>query len=213
MVVLQWLTGMRPSEVFNMRVENIDRTRGNGLWYHVLKDHKTKRHIGKKPIPLGKDAQALIAPYLEGKSPEQAVFSPITAMEERNAERRANRKTKISPSQAARNAARAAKPKNRRNEFYNENSYGKAVEYAIRKGNKNLPEDQKIPHWFPYQLRHSASTDIELEHGIDASQAMLGHRTANTTKRYSHGQLAKAEKIARNRQNPFDTNGQSKDVA
>jgi len=213
MVVLQWLTGMRPSEVFNMRVGDIDRTRENGLWYYVPDGHKTERYIGKKPIPLGKDAQELLSPFLEGKSPEQAVFSPQQAMEERYAERRANRKTKISPSQAARNAIRAANPKHRRREFYDEHSYGKAVLYAIKKGNKVLPEYQKIPHWFPYQLRHSASTDIELEYGIDASQAMLGHRTANTTKRYSHGQLAKAEKIARNRRNPFDTDGQDKDTA
>ena len=212
MVILQWLTGMRPSEVFKMRVGDIDRSRENGLWYYVPDGHKTERYIGKKPIPLGKDAQELLLPYLEGKSPERAVFSPRQAMDERYAERRANRKTKITPSQAARDAARATKS-NCRREFYDENSYRKAVEYAIKKGNKVLPEDQKIPHWFPYQLRHSASTDIELEHGIDASQAMLGHRTANTTKRYSHGQLAKAEKIARNRRNPFETDGQDKDVA
>jgi len=34
MVQLQWLTGMRPSEVFNMRVGDIDQSRGNGLWYY-----------------------------------------------------------------------------------------------------------------------------------------------------------------------------------
>jgi len=36
MVQVQWLTGMRPSEVFNMCVGDIDRSRSNGLWYYSL---------------------------------------------------------------------------------------------------------------------------------------------------------------------------------
>ena len=35
MVQVQWLTGMRPSEIFRMRVGDIDRSRGNGLWYYL----------------------------------------------------------------------------------------------------------------------------------------------------------------------------------
>ena len=102
MVQVQYLTGSRPSEIFKMRVGEIDRNRGNGLWYYVPKSHKTKKHIGKKEIPLGEPEQKLIAPYLEGKKPTEAVFSPRTAQEERNTENRANRKTKRTPSQKAR---------------------------------------------------------------------------------------------------------------
>ena len=51
MVQLQWLTGMRPSEICKMTVADIDRNRGNGLWYYSPK-HKTERYIGKKPMPL-----------------------------------------------------------------------------------------------------------------------------------------------------------------
>jgi len=106
MVQLQRLLGMRPSEILNMRVGDIDTTRGNGLWYYVPGSYKTSRFVGKIQFPLGKPEQELIAPYLDGKTSESAVFSPRTAMQERNAERRANRKTKISPSQAARDKAR-----------------------------------------------------------------------------------------------------------
>ena len=35
MVQIQWMLGMRPSEVFKMRVGDIDRTRENGLWYYI----------------------------------------------------------------------------------------------------------------------------------------------------------------------------------
>ena len=85
MVMVQYLTGTRPSEVFNMRAGDIDRSRGNGLWYYIPKHHKTEQHIGKKPIPLGKPEQDLIAPYIIGKKADESVFSPRKATEERNA--------------------------------------------------------------------------------------------------------------------------------
>jgi integrase len=157
-------------------------------------------------FPLGKPEQELIAPYLEGKPRDAAVFSPREAMAERGAERRANRKTKISPSQAARDKKRAAKP-SRYGEFYNGEAYRNAVQYAIVKGNKVLPDGEKIPHWFPYQLRHAAATATELAHSDKEAQALLGHRTVNMTKRYSKAQLRQREALARNRHNPFEMEG------
>ena len=207
MVQIQRLTGCRPSEIFNMRVGEIDQARDAELWYYMPGSHKTEEHIGKKDIPLGKPEQELIAPYIAGKAPEAAVFSPRTAMEERNAQKRASRKSKITPSQAIRNTARAAKPKQYR-EFYDENSYRKAIEYAIKRGNKVLPEGKKIPRWFPYLLRNSAATATELEVGLDESQALLSHTSANMTRRYSKAQLKIREKLARSRVNPFDTEGE-----
>jgi integrase len=131
-------------------------------------------------------------------------------MAERNAEKRVNRKTKISPSQVARDKTRAAKP-SRYNEFYDKRSYWRAVKHAILRGNKVLPEGEKIPHWFPYQIRHAAGTETEKTLGLDKAQALLGHKTANITKRYAHGQLAIVESLARNRQNPFETPKEAKD--
>ena len=200
MVQVQWLTGMRPSEVFNMCVGDIDRSRSNGLWYYSPK-HKTEQHIGKKPIPLGKPEQRLIAPYLEGKKPEAAVFSPKTAMKERAQEARSNRKTKLTPSQRERDAKRALSRASKVGEFYEKNSYRKAVLYAIQKGNRHGVE---IPHWSPYLLRNSAATDIEMKYGLDEAQAQLGHTSANMTKRYSAAQLKQREKLAHSRVNPFE---------
>jgi integrase len=207
MVQLQRLLGMRPNEIFKMRVGDLDKTRGNGLWYYVPGSYKTARFVGKIQFPLGKPEQELIAPYLANKTPESAVFSPRTAMAERNAERRANRKTKISPSHVAKAEARAAKP-TRYSEFYKRDSYRNAIEHAITKGNKVLPEDQQIPHWFPYQLRHAAATATELANSDADAQALLGHRTVNMTKRYSKAQLTQREGLARNRQNPFEMEGE-----
>ena len=204
MVKLQRLTGMRPSEVFNMRVGEIDRTSDPDLWYYKPPTHKTKKKTKiKKIVPLSQIEQKLIAPYLEGKTANQAVFSPAAAMAERYAERRANRKTKITPSQQARNDERASKPR-QYSEFYNRDSYRHAVNFAIAKGNKVLPEDQQIPHWTPYQLRHAAATAMEIKSkGLDKAQALLGHKTVNMTRRYAHGQLVIAEEMARDREDPF----------
>lgn len=204
MVQLQRILGMRPNEIFKMRVGDIDTTRGNGLWYYVPNSYKTAKFVGKIIFPLGKPEQELIAPYLEGKKAENAVFSPRTAIQERSAVRRANRKTKITPSQATREKERAAKP-SRYAEFYSQYSYRQAIKYAIEKANRQLPEEEKIPHWFPYQLRHSAGTAIELSHSDEDAQALLGHRTVNMTKRYSHTQLTRRETLAWNRRNPFET--------
>jgi len=200
MVQVQWLTGMRPSEVFNMRVGDIDRSRSNGLWYYSPK-HKTGEHIGEKPIPLGLPEQRLIAPYLIGKKPEAAVFSPRTATKERAIEARANRKSKRTPSQRERDAKRAEEKASKVGEFYDKGSYRNAVKYAIEKGNRHGIE---IPHWSPYLLRNSAATHIELEHDLDAAQAQLGHTTADMTKRYSKAQLRQREKLAHCRVNPFE---------
>jgi integrase len=201
MIQIQRLTGCRPSEIFNMRVGEIDRNSDSELWLYHRPHHKTEQKTKrKKVIPLGKPEQALILPYLEGKKPEEAVFSPQTAMEERNTEKRVNRQSKLTPSQIAR--AKAVKPRQYK-EFYNKDSYRQAVEYAINKGNKTLPDGQKIPYWTPYQIRHTSATAMELAEGLDASQALLDHNSADMTKRYAHGRLEKLKELARNRKNPF----------
>ena len=150
-----------------MRVGDIDQSRDNGLWYYSPK-HKTEEHIGEKPIPLGKPEQELIAPYLVGKKSADSVFSPKTAQRERATEARADRKSKLTPSQRERDARRAEKNASNVGEFYDRSSYRNAVLYAIAKGNRH---GQKIPHWSPYLLRNSAATEIELKHGLDKAQS------------------------------------------
>jgi len=123
-------------------------------------------------------------------------------MAERKAEQRSKRVSKLTPSQEARDKACEAQP-SRYKEFYNKDSYRNAVLYAIDKANKTLPNEEKIPHWTPYQLRHSASSAMEVEEGIDEAQVLLGHTTPNTTARYNHRQLQKLKELARNRRDIF----------
>ena len=204
LVQIQRLTGCRPSEIFNMRVGDIDKTSDPDLWLYHVAHHKTEKKVKrKKVIPLGKPEQAILAPFLIGKDADAAVFSPRQAVEERNAEKRADRKSKVTPSQAARDAARAAKPR-KIAEFYNKDNYRQAVEYAINKGNKTLSEGEQIEYWTTYRIRHQAATAIELEENIDASMVLLDHASINTTRRYAHGRLEKQKELARNRVNPFE---------
>jgi len=205
MVQIQCLHGMRSGEICNMRVGEIDRSRVHktGLWYYTPASHKTQKKTGRKTVfPLAGHEQKLIEPYLIGKTAEEAVFSPRTAMKEHAAVRRANRTTKQTPSRLARAKAREAKPK-QYSEFYNPDSYRKAINHAIAKVNRLLPENEKCPHWFPYLLRHTAITITSLENGKDAAQALAGHTSSKMTDNYDHSQLRKREALARNRVNPF----------
>jgi integrase len=68
-----------------------------------------------------------------------------------------------------------------------------------------LPVDQQIPHWTPYELRHSAASAISVELGGEAATAQLGHTSETTTVTYLHREVEKLIKIAgeREKHNPF----------
>jgi integrase len=204
MIQVQYLLGLRPSELCRMTVGGIKRTKDAELWYYDLEHHKTKRFIGKKVLPLGKAVQKLLEPFLIGKLAGQAVFSPRQAIQEYKDRRWKAGKTPMTPARAERDRQRAENPTDRISEFYDRDTYRQAVEYAIKRVNKGLPEGEKpIPKWTPYRLRNSAATIIELNSGLDAAQAQLGHKSADMTRRYSKAQLRKREQLAREQVNPF----------
>jgi len=203
MVQLQRMAGMRPSEIFRMRVGDIDRSRGNGLWYYMPGSYKTERYVGAIEFPLGEAEQTLIAPCLEGKKPSESVFSPRSAVLERRDRERAERKSKRTPSQAERDRQRAKNPADRMGNFYDKSSYWRAVQHGIKKGNQHLSDDEKIPRWSPYQLRHTAATETSRTVGKDKAKALLAHRSMRTTEIYDHSDLGIREELARNRRNPF----------
>jgi len=207
MIQVQYLLGLRPSELCRMTVGSIKQTKDSELWYYDLEHHKTRKYIGKKVIPLGKPVQKLLEPFLSGKVAGQAVFSPRQAIREHNERRREGNQTPMTPAREERDRQRAEKPTDRIGEFYDRDSYRRAVEYAIKQVNKGLQRGEKpIPMWTPYRLRNSAATTIELNNGLDAAQAQLGHKSADMTRRYSKAQLRKREQLARVQVNPFDEN-------
>ncbi len=131
LISIQRVTGMRSSEVCSMRTADLD-TSGE-TWFYVPVRHKTQ-HAGKtRRVPLGPEAREILKPWLR-LNLEEYLFQPREAMAELAEWRRANRNTKVQPSQVSRKAGR---PKREPGDHYNEKSYRRAVADAC---------DRACPH-------------------------------------------------------------------
>jgi integrase len=182
MIELQRLSGMRPGEVVIMRPKDVDRT--GDVWVYTPSKHKTAYRGHERHVYLGPKAQAVLAPWLL-RDAEAFCFSPREAEADRNAERRANRKTPMTPSQAKRRPR--AKPRRAKRDRYDVASYRRAIKYGIK-----LAE---VPPWHPHQLRHNYATRMRRDHGLDIAQVLLGHKTASVTEIYAEVDRAKAIEI------------------
>jgi integrase len=177
-IELQNLTGMRPGEVTAMRGMDLDRT--GAVWIYRPGRHKTQDHNGTRVFPLGPQAQSILRPWIT-ENPTAYLFSPATAVAARNAARRRDRKTPMTPSQARRTPKRH--PRRAPRERYDKNAYGQAILRACKKAG--------IPHWHPNQLRHNVATRVRQRYGIEAASQVLGHRSAATTEIYAEGDLGR----------------------
>ena len=52
-------------------------------------------------------------------------------------------------------------------------------------------EAARIEQWLLNRLRHAAATDIRSRFGLEATQVILGHSTADATQVYAERDLAK----------------------
>jgi len=195
MVRLQQLTGMRPGEVTIMRGCDLDMT--GKVWTYTPSTHKTEHHGIERPVYLGPKAQDIVKPFLKSDLAAH-LFDPRDAMETFNAQRRQNRKTPMTPSQAKR--TKKSRPKVAPLDHYTTESYRRAIARACEAGDKAArnehpdakPEDVFVPAWHPHQLRHNAATRLRKEFGIEAARVVLGHRTAAVTEVYAEMDQAKA---------------------
>lgn len=192
MVQLQRLTGMRPCEVVQMRACDIDM-RGD-VWVFEPEDHKNRWRGHRRLVALGPKAQAIVRQFLKLDT-SAFLFSPRDSEAERNQQRRLSRQSKITPSQAARRAK--ARPKRAKRSRYDTDSYRRAITYGIKRANKRRDEEQKIPNWFPLQLRHSRATEVRHRFGLEAAQVSLGHARADITEIYAEKNLELAIQVAR----------------
>jgi integrase len=198
MVELQMLTGMRPGELCIVRPMDVDR-RGK-VWLYAPADHKTAFHGHKRVVPIGPRGQEVLRPFLT-RGLDAYCFAPDEAQRQRFAVKRANRQTRVQPSQQNR---RHADPSHPPGDRYDPSGYGHAVRYAIKaillqaqaEGRK-AEESQQVPDWHPHQLRHTAATVIRREMGLDAARAHLGHRSLGITDTYVELDQALAVEAAR----------------
>jgi len=190
-----------------MRVGDIDMSRKDGIWLYKVPQHKGTWLERDKVVPLGKPEQALILPYLEGKSPEQAVFCPKTAYLEKKQRDAARRTTKASPNHLLKAERRARNPKRKDREHYSSQTYANSIKGTIITANRSLPKEQQIPHWYPYQLRHAGVTELVAENdgNLDIARAVAGHSSFAVTLGYNHADLKIAIEQAKKRgQRPGD---------
>jgi len=84
---------------------------------------------------------------------------------------------------------------------YTADTYRGAVSRAIMQANRSLPQDQQIPHWTPYQLRHAGVTELVAENDGDlgVARAVAGQKSINVTQRYNHADLKIAIEQAKKR--------------
>jgi integrase len=183
MVDLQLATGMRPGEVVIMRLADID-TSTPDAWQYRPHTHKTQHHGRARVVFLGPRAQALLTPFLTS-DPERYLFSPADAEADRNAVRRQERRSPMTPSQAARvpRADRSRPP----GEHYERTSYARAIDRACRLA--------QVPSWSPNQLRHNAATALTKQFGLEAARTVLGHTEADTTLHYAEIDLEAARRV------------------
>ena len=192
-VELLRITGMRPSELTNMRVGNIDQTPESKIWKYSPEHHKTESSGAARIISLGKRAQTVLAPHLKNRKPEEFVFTPARAMESLWAEKRDLWKSPLQPSQVRRGKERAK----RRTEKYNPQLKPETIGRMVRKACEKAIENGTLKQaWTPYELRHTAITEIRIKYGAEAAQHFAGHSNLNTQKYYDHSADLTAERIA-----------------
>ena len=182
MVRLLRRTGARPSEVFRLRPMDLDRS--GDVWVYTPSSHKTEDHGHSRRIYLGPIAQEVIEPYLD-RPADAYCFSPAEAEQQRHAERRAKRKTPVRK-QARR---RKRKPRRAPRERYDRHSFLRLITRACEK--------HGIPHWSPYQLRHTAGTAVCESYDLETAQVLLGHSRAKVTENYAQLRDAKAKEVMR----------------
>lgn len=207
MIEIQRLSGMRPGEVCSMRA--IDIETGGAIWLYRPPQHKLAYRGRPRVIALGPQAQAIIKRYLTTNT-QAFIFSPQTAIEERNSLLRAERQTPVQPSQVNR---RKRRPDWKPGEKYTTETYARAVARgcksadkkarddateAAKKAGKEPPKDGVVfvPHWHPNQLRHLHATEVRRQFGLEAAQVALGHAQANVTQIYAERDQGLAERIA-----------------
>jgi integrase len=170
MVRLQLLTGMRPAEVCGLSMAEIDQSNPE-CWVYRPTHHKMA-HLGRfRAVPLVREAIAILKPF--AKENGKPVFSPADEVERWQKEKRANRKTKVQPSQLDRSREN---PLRTPGDQYGTDTYRRAIHRACK--------EHDIPLWAPNRLRKLAAQSASDLFGLEAARALLGHSDSSITKRH-----------------------------
>jgi len=190
MVRVHQLVGMRPSELFTMRPDDIDRT--DKVWVYWPRQFKTKWRGKKLPYAIGPKVQKLLKPYLD-RPGDEYLFTPRQSILERQAMRTKHAKNKPSTQQLSRRTGRVRKVA----PLYNRTSYRNALARAVRRITGSDEEAFLKLFFRPNQLRHKRATEMRSKVGIEDARASMGHSDISATLIYAEADLKKAKEIAR----------------
>ena len=184
MVMVQVGTGARPSEVIRMRPGDID-TAGE-VWIYRPTRHKTMHRGKTRSIPIVAEARAAIEPYM-GRAADEYLFSPAESYQWHQDQRAKNRKTPKSCGNRP-GTNRKENPRRKPGSVWRTDSYRRQIERAAKKAG--------VPHWYPYQLRHTNLTHVRQSLGLEYSQALGGHSTRQMAEHYARISEVKAIEAA-----------------
>ncbi len=221
MIQLQRLCGARPGEIMAMRRGEVDAS--GTVWRYEPAMHKTSHRGRSRTIFFGPKAQSVLAPFLDGLSPDDFVFSPARDAQAILVARRSKRKTPLWPSHIRHQAKkRKPSPQRRPRERFERNTYGWAIyracdaafpppaplarlkdetkakwlERLTTEQRDALREWRKAHRWHPNQLRHTHASAVRRQYGLEAAQASLGHAKADVTQLYAARDEALAARVA-----------------
>lgn len=182
MIRLQLETGMRPQEVREIRLCDLDKTHDD-CWEYIPARHKTQHHGKERRIFLNVLAQEIVGEFTSGKEPSDYLFSPADASREALAKRVSRATTH------AGNTRAVDEPKRKPKGVYSKDSYRRAIQRAC--------DAASVPRWSPNQLRHNSATELEQYLGDDAARCVLGHSSKSTTEIYIERDFAASREAMR----------------
>lgn len=183
MIQIQRLTGARPGEIRRMTVRQIDRS--GDLWCYRPASHKTAGLGKNREVWIGPQAREILAGFLTADQ-DTPLFSPAASRAAFLAQARADRKTKVQPSQKDR---RKPNPKRKPGKSYSRDAYKEAIRRGCLKAG--------VPTFTPNQIRHSVATRVRRDFGLEAAQVILGHSRADVTQVYAERNRALAMDVVR----------------
>ena len=174
---IQAICGMRPSEALSLRWSDISKTPlpddPLGCWvYTVPGGGKTHHHGHTARYLLPPAAQSILETF--PALPLNWIFSPAASMHERRTRRRAQRKSKVTPSQAERDRGASLQYADK----WGVNEYRRHVLRACQKAD--------VAAFTPHEVRHGFATWMANNHSILAASQALNHHHLSTTQRYVH---------------------------
>ena len=201
MIELTLLTGMRPGELVIMRPCDIDRD--GKVWHYYPEKHKNQHRNMERIVAIGPRGQEILSPYLL-RHEEDFCFSPKESEIQRLKKRHAERIVPIGYGNRP-GTNRVNVPQKKLGDHYTVSGFGHAVMHALKAANTAITEKAEaagvepelIPHWTPYQLRHTHATKIRKELGYETAGAALGHKNMSATAIYAERNQGLADEAAK----------------